>query len=211
MKVKVCGLTDLHEIQQLIAMGVHYLGFIFYDKSPRYVVPYLRLTAIEQLPHEHKIGVFVNEEAPRLAEIAHTAGLQGVQLHGDEPIAYIQHLRELLPAHTQIIKVLRVGKEIPQLAPYAQSDAVDFLLFDKDSHTYGGTGQTFDWQGLNEIKFSKPYILSGGVGMDNVAQVPQLATQPSVLDINSKFERRAGRKNIAQIQEFITQMRHIFA
>ncbi|QAR30156.1 phosphoribosylanthranilate isomerase [Ornithobacterium rhinotracheale] len=202
MKLKVCGLTQMEQIQELMALGVDYLGFIFYPKSPRYVLNHLSLEKIAEIPFSQKVGVFVNEDLAQLLKIVNTANLNLVQLHGDEDEIYLQNLREKLNPEVKIIKVCRVGENL-NLPKNHQN--IDFLLFDTDSKAYGGTGKTFDWQLLNQVKTDQKYFLSGGVSLNNLAQAKNLNPKPFALDINSKFEISAGVKDL----ELIGQMKEL--
>lgn len=205
-KVKVCGLTNLTEIQDLINLGVHYLGFIFYEASLRYVLNHLSLEDIANIHHEAKVGVFVNHPLDEVVDIATQAELSAIQAHGDEHLEDLQYLRAHLPPQTKIIKVVRVGEQLPNLEAYLHTDVIDYLLFDTDSALFGGTGQAFDWKCLNEVHLTKPYVLSGGINGDQLPKLSLLRQQPTVLDINSKFETAPGRKNLAQIKDFLYQL-----
>lgn len=202
MKLKVCGLTQWEQIQALIALGVDYLGFIFYPKSPRYVLNHLSLEKIAEIPFAQKVGVFVNEDLEHLLKIINTAKLNWVQLHGNEDEIYLQKLKQKLNSEVKIIKACRVGETL-NLPKNHQN--IDFLLFDTDSKAYGGTGKTFDWQFLNQLNLKQKYFLSGGVSIDNLSQIKNLKTRPFALDINSKFETSVGIKDI----ELIKQMRNL--
>ena len=211
-KLKVCGLAHRSQIQELQKSGVDFLGFIFYPKSPRYVLNHLNLEQISEIKHLGKVGVFVNEDVAIVSDIAKQAHLNYIQLHGDENIEYILNLKKLLP-ETQIIKVFRIGQEvntevlkskISEFETYA-----DLLLFDTDSKAYGGTGETFNWSVLDQLDLQKPYLLSGGISSENIASIESLKTKPFALDINSKFENSPGDKNLDKIQEFIQHIQHL--
>ncbi|MCK0203945.1 phosphoribosylanthranilate isomerase, partial [Ornithobacterium rhinotracheale] len=185
------------------ALGVDYLGFIFYPKSPRYVLNHLSLEKIAEIPFSQKVGVFVNEDLAQLLKIVNTANLNLVQLHGDEDEMYLRNLREKLNPEVKIIKVCRVGESL-NLPKNHQN--IDFLLFDTDSKAYGGTGKTFDWQLLNQVKTYQKYFLSGGVSLDNLAQAKNLNPKPFALDVNSKFEVAPGIKDFDKIKELIKKL-----
>ncbi|MET7037619.1 phosphoribosylanthranilate isomerase [Elizabethkingia miricola] len=211
-KLKVCGLAQRSQIQELQKSGVDFLGFIFYPKSPRYVLNHLNLEQISEIKHLGKVGVFVNQDVAIVSDIAKQAHLNYIQLHGDENIEYILNLKKLLP-ETQIIKVFRIGQEvntevlkskISEFETYA-----DLLLFDTDSKAYGGTGETFNWSVLDQLDLQKPYLLSGGISSENIASIKSLKTKPFALDINSKFENSPGDKNLDKIQEFIQHIQHL--
>ena len=205
-KLKVCGLTQLFQIQELISMNIDFLGFIFYEKSPRYVLNYLSFKEISEIKHSGKVGVFVNESIKAIVEIASEAQLDIIQLHGDEDDRFILKLRQLIGENIQIIKVIRIGNQTAeelQKTINQQPLTNNYLLFDTDSQAFGGTGKTFDWNILNEIEIPIPYFLSGGISFENIHQLKSINHQPFALDINSKFEFEPGNKDLEKIKKFI--------
>jgi len=218
-KLKVCGLTQLSQIHELVALKIDFLGFIFYEKSPRYVLNHLGLDEISEINHQGKVGIFVNENADKIIEIAEKSGLNFVQLHGDESEDFILELRKKLKPEVGIIKVIRIGSDfvIPTKEESLerfftslrsiQNDIV-YILFDTDSKAFGGTGKTFDWNILNEIKIPLPYFLSGGISLENFHQLKTINQQPFTLDINSKFEIEPGIKDIEKIKEFLSLIKY---
>lgn len=215
-KLKVCGLTQLGQIRELVALKMDFLGFIFYKKSPRYVLNHLSLDEISEINHQGKVGVFVNENADKIIEVAEKADLNFIQLHGDESDNFILELRKKLKPEVGIIKVIRIGnqklevkRKIEKVFDSAQTDnqqptTINYLLFDTDSKAFGGTGKSFDWNILNEIKIPLPYFLSGGISWENFHQLKTINQQPFALDINSKFEIEPGIKDLEKIKEFLS-------
>ena len=203
-KLKVCGLTKLDQIEKIISLKIDFLGFIFYDKSPRYVLNSLTLEEIKSIDHHGKVGVFVNETIAQILEISEKAELNFVQLHGDESDDFISELRLKLDKQIGIIKVFRIGTELEDLKFKIQNSKleVDYFLFDTDSIAFGGTGKSFDWQILNDLEIDKPYFLSGGISEEIVKNITLLKQKPFALDINSKFEIEPGSKNIDKIKQF---------
>ncbi len=205
MKLKVCGLTKLNQIQELISLNVDFLGFIFYEKSPRFVLNHLKLEEISKINHQKKVGVFVNETLEKIVEISKKANLNFIQLHGDEDEEFVKRLRQRLSEKVNIIKVIRVGNhktiELQNVINY-HSSFINYFLFDTDSKVFGGTGKTFDWNILNEIEITKPYFLSGGISLENLHQLSTINQQPIALDINSKFEFEPGIKDPEKIKTF---------
>lgn len=206
-QLKVCGLTQLSQIQELISLNTNFLGFIFYEKSPRFVLNHLSLEEISEINHQGKVGVFVNETVEKLTEISEKSNLNFIQLHGDEDEEFIKRLRQMLNENTKIIKVIRIGddkknfeNEIKKMSNLKSQ--ISNLLFDTDSKAFGGTGKTFDWQILNEIEIPIPYFLSGGISLENLENLKILNQKPLVLDINSKFETEPGIKNLEKIKTF---------
>lgn len=205
-QLKVCGLTKLDQIQELISLNVDFLGFIFYEKSPRYVLNHLSFAEISKINHSAKFGVFVNENLDKIIEIAEKADLNFIQLHGDENEDFISELRKNLKSEINIIKVIRVGNQSSdelQKTINRQPPTINYILFDTDSKAFGGTGKTFDWNILNEIEIPFPYFLSGGISLENIENSELLNQKPFALDINSKFEIEPGNKDLEKIKKFI--------
>jgi phosphoribosylanthranilate isomerase len=204
MQFKVCGITNLEQATALQAMGVHYIGFIFYPASKRYVLEKLSLADLASFKPVgvKKVGVFVNEPLDQLLQIVASAELDIVQLHGDETPAYSEAVRQ----NVQTIKVFRVGAAVPDFSAY--EDAVDYFLFDTDSALYGGTGQHFNWELIKGSTIPKPFFLSGGIGPNDIQGVQVMEKTKAgksllALDINSQFELAPGMKDLEKIKIFI--------
>lgn len=204
MQFKVCGITNIDQAMALQSMGVQYIGFIFYPASKRHVLGHLSLTELASFKPNgvKKVGVFVNEPIEQLLYIVATAGLDLVQLHGDESPAYCALVREKV----ETIKVFRVGAAVPHFEPYEA--VVDYFLFDTDSALYGGTGQHFNWELIKGSHIPKPYFLSGGIGPNDVQGIQVMEKTKAgknllALDINSQFELAPGNKNLEKINIFI--------
>jgi phosphoribosylanthranilate isomerase len=204
MQFKVCGITTVDQANLLDVMGVHYVGFIFYPASKRYVLAKLTLNdlAIFRPARAKKVGVFVNEPLDQLLNIVNKAGLDMVQLHGDEDVAYCAAVEKIIP----VIKVFRVGGLLPNFVPFEQ--VVSYFLFDTDSKMYGGTGQHFNWELLKNNPIPKPYFLSGGIGPNDEQGIKIMSNTKAgntlkVLDLNSQFEIEAGVKDLEKLKTFI--------
>jgi phosphoribosylanthranilate isomerase len=204
MQIKVCGITNLEQATALQAMGVNYIGFIFYPASKRYVLEKLSLADLASFKPVgvKKVGVFVNEPLDQLLQIVASAGLDIVQLHGDETPAYCEAVRLKIAT----IKVFRVGAAVPDFAAF--EDAVDYFLFDTDSALYGGTGQHFNWELIKGSTIPKPYFLSGGIGPNDIQGIQVMEKTKAgksllALDINSQFELAPGMKDLEKIKIFI--------
>lgn len=204
-KLKVCGLTQLDQIRELVALNIHFIGFIFYEKSLRYVLNYLSLGQISTIDHQGKVGVFVNESLEKIVELSEKAKLNFIQLHGDENENFIIELRKRLNPEVGIIKVIRINNQSSdelQSTINNQLKSINYFLFDTDSKAFGGTGKQFDWNILNKTEIPLPYFLSGGISSDNIHQLLAVNQKPFALDINSKFETEPGIKNLNQIKNF---------
>jgi len=204
MQFKVCGITNIEQATALQVMGVHYIGFIFYPASKRYVLDQLSLNDLASFRPTgvKKVGVFVNESLDQLLHIVQEAGLDLVQLHGDESPDYCAAVRQKVAT----IKVFRVGAAVPDFAAY--ESVVDYYLFDTDSALYGGTGQHFNWELIKGSIIPKPYFLSGGIGPNDIQGVQVMEKTKAgrsllALDINSQFELAPGMKDLEKIKIFI--------
>lgn len=204
MQIKVCGITDIEQAQALEALGVQYIGFIFYPASKRYVLERMSLNDLGQFKPAaaKKVGVFVNAPLEELLQIVAAGGLDMVQLHGDETPDYCASVR----AKVSTVKVFRVGAAVPDFAPY--ETVVDYFLFDTDSALYGGTGHHFNWELIKGSTIPKPYFLSGGIGPNDIQGVQVMEQTKAgktlhALDINSQFELEPGIKNLEKIKTFI--------
>jgi len=201
-RVKMCGTTRLEDAQAAVRFGVDALGFIFYDKSPRYIASDRAGMIIKKLPpFVDRVGVFVN--AP-IQEVVTTAGvgLSWLQLHGREPVEYCLEIRQQLPCRG-IIKAFRVGeKSRPEdFLPY--NECVDAFLLD----TYvdgakGGTGKVFDWSIIDGLQLRRPILLAGGLSPANV-QNAIAAVKPFAVDINSGVESQPGVKDHARLKALL--------
>jgi phosphoribosylanthranilate isomerase len=208
MQFKVCGITDMNQAIDLEAMGVDYIGFIFYAPSKRYVLSTLTLDQLKNFApaNAKKVGVFVNETIASLVSIVEAAGLDMVQLHGDEDEAYCATLKTILAGKANIAKVFRVGDKMPLVDSF--NDVADYYLFDTDSDMYGGTGAHFNWELLKGNSINKPYFLSGGIGPNDMGGIEVMKQTRAgktlvALDINSQFEIEPGVKNLEKIKTFI--------
>lgn len=206
MQFKVCGITNIEQAEAITSQGVHYIGFIFYPSSKRYALSSLSLEDIAAFKPAtaKKVGVFVNETTEKLIEIATKAGLDIIQLHGDEDASYCATIQEAFP----VIKVFRVSKDLPNFTAFENVAA--YYLFDTDSALYGGTGQHFNWELIKKTRFNKPFFLSGGIGINDVQGIQVLKAAMAgkdlvALDMNSKFETSPGIKNIELIKTFIDE------
>jgi phosphoribosylanthranilate isomerase len=200
MKLKVCGMKFVENIEQVSGLYPDYMGFIFYEKSKRNFEG-----VIPKLPKSiKKTGVFVNEYPEILVSLVEEYQLEAIQLHGDESIAYIEQIKTYLPS-VEIIKVFGIKDEFnfELLKPFLQ--VVDYFLFDTKGKERGGNGYQFDWSILDVYPYEKPFFLSGGIGLKEVVDLQKVVDSDLpiyAIDINSKFEITPGLKNINDIKIF---------
>lgn len=196
-KVKICGITNLEDAQLSAKFGADALGFNFYEKSPRYILPEKAKEICPELPAEIlKVGVFVNESLDRIVEITKTVPLDAVQLHGDESPEFVNELKQNFSG--EIIKALRVSENFqPEDVLKYNADAI--LLDAYSKNEYGGTGETFDWKIARKVLkiFPKMY-LAGGLNPKNIGNAVGLVN-PFGIDVCSGVERRKGKKDSALI------------
>ena len=205
MNIKVCGITQFKQLQQLEALNIDYAGLIFYKESPRYVGNKITGKQIKDADFDiKKVGVFVDPGYSELLDAIDEYGLDIVQLHGNET----PELCEELSAEVEVIKAFRIpDKSIDIDEMVADYDAVcDYYLFDTAGlkESFGGTGQQFDWGILKKAKIEKPFFLSGGIGPDDATKVKAF-NHPDffAVDVNSKFELSPGLKDMASILKFL--------
>jgi phosphoribosylanthranilate isomerase len=206
MKLKVCGITELNQLQILEKLGVDFAGLIFYEGSKRYVGNKLsdQKSEIRNLKIK-KVGVFVNATIKDIEETVNNYGLSFVQLHGDESPEFCKKVKELVP----VIKAIRINDETnlkKELEKF--EDTCNYFLFDTDSKQYGGSGKKFNWEILLSTKINKPFFLSGGIGLQDIEEVkafhhPMLFA----IDVNSKFEISPGVKDLDQVKAFSKELK----
>ncbi len=200
-RIKICGITDLHEALDIVSLGVDALGFIFVKDSPRNIDPEKAREIIRKTPpFVDVVGVFMNEDPDLVNDIAQYCGLTFAQLHGSEPPKYCRSIT------CRLLKAFRVKTttKSEELAPYDDLVA-GFLLDTYQNGVAGGTGKTFDWQLANSLSFSQPLILAGGLTPDNIKEAIEVV-RPFAVDVNSGVEREPGRKDVSQVERLIKQV-----
>lgn len=207
-KVKICGITTLEDARFISGAMADYLGFIFYSGSPRYVEPAKAGAIINWIEGPKKVGVFVNQPLDDVNSIVTQTGIDLVQLHGNESPEYCNLIEK------PVIKVIHIKNEASsdelqkKLAEY--EPVVDYILFEpKIDGFWGGTGQVFDWEILNDLKLDVPVFLSGGLNSENVQQAIQ-RINPYAVDLSSSLEESPGLKDFDKIEEFFDLMRNIW-
>ncbi len=195
MKIKICGMKYPENMLEVGALLPDYMGFIFWEKSGRYfngIIP--------ELPKSiKKAGVFVNETVDGILEKIKKNDLQAVQLHGNESPEFCMDLKNKIDNSVEIIKVFSVNDDFDfeVLKPFER--VCDYFLFDTKGKLPGGNGTSFNWEVLKKYPSTKPFFLSGGIGieeLENVKQVLKTGLPIYAIDVNSKFEIEPGLKNI---------------
>ncbi|RVU02936.1 phosphoribosylanthranilate isomerase [Mucilaginibacter limnophilus] len=205
MKIKVCGLREPDNIQAVVALQPDYIGLICYDKSPRFIDD-LSAEAVSNLSQSIiKTGVFVNESAEEIERLIANYGLGAIQLHGSET----PHFCVRFKGKVQVIKAFGVDGDFDFNQLDAYTDVVDLFLFDTKTAVHGGSGKTFDWDILKNYTGNVPFMLSGGIGPDNIAEATAV-NHPQFygVDLNSRFETEPGIKNIEALQKAFNTIRN---
>ena len=202
MKIKVCGMRDPGNIQQLLdRVTPDWMGLIFYEKSPRFVSESLA-EKIKVFP-VNKVGVFVNESSERMLDFVTAFGLHSLQLHGQEPVSQVRELRE--NTELEIFKVFSVSDQVDWKKLEDYEPWVDYFLFDTFTVGHGGSGKAFNWQILLDYPLQKPFLLSGGIGLEEIDSVIELGSsidKMAGVDVNSRFEFSPANKNIEALKQF---------
>jgi phosphoribosylanthranilate isomerase len=205
MKLKICGMKYPENILEIGSLLPDYMGFIFWEKSARYFngeMPHLPKSI-------KKVGVFVNASLEEILEKITKYDLQAVQLHGDESVEFCENLKKNTPNLTEVIKVFSILDtfDFAILNPY--ENVCDYFLFDTKGKLPGGNGTTFDWKVLEKYPSTKPFFLSGGIGieeMDAVNEILKANLPVYAIDVNSKFEIEPGFKNIKLCTDAINRV-----
>jgi phosphoribosylanthranilate isomerase len=208
MNLKVCGLTTKKQLLQLEGINVDYAGFIFDKNSPRYAGDKMDGEDLLGMDLDiMKVGVFVNADYEDVMEMVEKFELDLVQLHGNESPELCKELSE----DVEVIKVFSIDDSVTSIdalvAPY--DNACDYYLFDtKVGNASGGTGKKFDWEKIKNSKIEKPFFLSGGISPEDAALVKSFKHPDFFgIDVNSKFEKEPGVKDMALVLGFVKTLK----
>ena len=195
VRIKVCGITNITDAVNIANLNIHALGFIL-SESPR-KVELSEVAKISKLlpPFVSRVAVVVDITLNELEKIQNSKLFDYIQFHGSEDIFLIKK------CNLKTIKAIKIENEksLSDIALY--QNFVDYILFDtKIENKIGGTGKAFEWNILKKVNITKPYILAGGIGPENVSQA--IATlKPAAIDLNSKVEKSPGKKDINLIKQ----------
>lgn len=199
IKIKICGMKYPENMLQVSHLQPDYLGFIFYEKSSRFfdgLIPELPKNIL-------KVGVFVDENLINIQQKVTQYQLQLVQLHGNENPAFCANLQNL---SIKVIKAFAVSNEFDFKILDEFETSCDYFLLDAKGEYPGGNGHPFDWEILKNYKSTKPFFLSGGIGLNSIKAIQNLKIPIYAVDLNSKFETQPGLKNIPLLQTFKQQL-----
>jgi phosphoribosylanthranilate isomerase len=200
VRVKICGITNLEDAEAVVRFGADAVGFIFYEKSPRFISPEKAGDIIDRLPpFITRVGVFVNSHKDLVMERIESLGLDRVQFHGEESPAFCQAFGK------RAIKAIRI-ENADSLKVMEEYPVKTFLLDTYEKSVYGGTGQTFDWALAAKAKEYGNIILSGGLTPENVSDAIQTVS-PYGVDVSGGVEISPGKKDHLRIRRFVDAVR----
>lgn len=196
MKIKICGLRDPENIKAVEALAPDYMGFICYDKSPRFIGAMDDDELVNIGTGITKVGVFVDEDADSISKLIYKYKFDAIQLHGNESPEFC----DMFKHEVQVIKAFGIDEHFDFAKLDAYKNNVNYFLFDTKTPVHGGSGQTFDWSILDSYKLNVPFFLSGGLSPDNLEEVKNIK-HPAFygVDLNSKFEVSPGLKDIDKL------------
>ncbi|MGA2330936.1 MAG: phosphoribosylanthranilate isomerase [Syntrophales bacterium] len=201
MEIKICGITNMEDAVMAFAYGADALGFIFYEKSPRYVSPETVMRVIRNLPDDiSKVGVFVNHDIHAVREIYDFCGLDLIQLHGDESPAYCREFPQSI-----LIKAIS-PRSVEDLGIVKQYGVKAIMIDARESGLYGGTGNKSNWELAAKLKEMHPLVLSGGLNPGNILSAIRTVS-PHAVDVNSGVELSPGEKDPKKVQSIIETVR----
>lgn len=207
--IKVCGMRESANIRDVEALGIDWLGLIFWPQSGRYV---------SEMPgylprHAKRVGVFVDEPHENILHLCHRYVFDSLQLHGHETQVYIKQLRHLLAFQCdsilppQLIKAFSISTAEDLMQTKDYEGMVDYFLFDTKGPSVGGNGVQFDWAVLSDYHGQTPFLLSGGIGPGDADRIRGFHHPQCIgIDLNSRFELSPGLKDIHQLKSFIEQL-----
>jgi phosphoribosylanthranilate isomerase len=197
MKIKVCGLRDPDNVKAITALEPDYMGFIFYDRTPRFVGD-IAIEILNDVPSPIiKTAVFVDEDIEHINIIIDKYKFDAIQLHGNEGPEICAEFK----GRIKVIKAFGINEDFDfeNLSTYV--DHVDYFLFDTKTSIHGGSGETYDWSILDNYKFDIPFFLSGGLSLENLESVKDIDhPQFYGVDLNSRFEISPALKNIEKLE-----------
>ena len=206
MKIKVCGMRNPSNIDDLVKLKPDYIGFIFYPKSKRFIGELIPDEIQSLIPvYIQKVGVFVDEPFDNMLEKFKSNKLDMIQLHGSELPGYCERLKKL---DIPVIKVFSVDVAFDFETVKSYDPFCDYYLFDTASELRGGSGLKFDWKKLDQYKDDKPFFLSGGIRPTDVEEIKQIThNELYAIDVNSGFEIEPAIKDIPKLKSFIEELR----
>ena len=206
VEIKICGINNKESA--IASYGAKYIGFVFCEESPRFIEPDIVKGIIPYLSkNQKKVGLFVNAKINFIKKITLDLGLDMIQLHGDEDIQFIKNLKVL--TNKEIIKAIPVRTIDDVKISEEFKEFCDMILFDtKTKNQFGGTGTSFDWKLLKNLKVSKKWMIAGGLNINNIREALEIS-KAEIVDISSGVEKERGIKCENKIRDFIKYVRKL--
>ncbi len=213
VEAKICGINSPEALAAALGGGARFVGLVFYPPSPRAVTPEAAAGLAQGVPAGvTKVGLFVDPDDDLLSGTLGRVALDLVQLHGAEAPRRVAEIRARfgLP----VMKVVKVAKAADLDPAEAYLDVADRLLFDAKAPATmtdalpGGNALAFDWRLLSGRTWSKPWMLSGGLDPDNLAEAVRISGARAV-DVSSGVEERPGVKSAERIAAFLATAREL--
>ena len=206
VEIKICGINSYESAKA--SVGAEYIGFVFYPKSPRFLNAFDAKKIASYLnPNQKKVGLFVNADINVIKHISDFVNLDMIQLHGDETIDDIKEIRSMIKK--PVIKALPIGtyKDIKNFQTI--EEVCDMILFDTKNTVgvSGGSGLSFDWSLLKNLKPKKKWMLAGGLNISNVENALSITNAP-VVDVSSGVETEKGVKCEKKIKNLINYLKN---
>lgn len=204
MKIKICGMKNAENVEEISTLCPDMLGFIFYEKSPRNAFD-LNIDFIKNFKAAQKVGVFVNESIENIRKICTERDIKTVQLHGGENPEFCNKAKALGFVVIKAFQIYDKG-DFEKIADYAS--VCDYALLDTKCSTYGGSGQKFAWDLLDEYRWQLPFILSGGICENDAKNILKIKNKMLFgIDLNSRFENEQKLKDCNKLKKFIKEIR----
>jgi phosphoribosylanthranilate isomerase len=205
MKVKLCGFTEKNSLAVAVKEKCDFLGFVFYEKSPRFITPENAALISKDVPKKiGKVAVVADFSLDQLEKILAIFKADFVQFHGEESLDFLKNFKKKFP-QIKIVKAFRITKveDLNQIKNF--ENLADFFMFDSGN---GGSGKKFDWEILKNLKTKKDWFLSGGLNAGNIAEAIKI-TGAKMIDISSGIEKVRGQKSPELIEEFMAKIRQL--
>ena len=205
VQVKICGIKTIDALEAAVEGGARFIGFVFFEASPRNIEVDIARELVSMIPAGvSSVGLFVDPSDEELEHVLKHVQLDMIQLHGTETPKRVREIKKRFKL--PIMKAFSVSTAQDVVRVYAYEDVADWYVFDakaqEGSRVPGGTGQSFDWALLAEEDFDKPWMLSGGLTLENVEQALMILS-PTAVDVSSGVESSRGEKDPAKIKAFL--------
>ncbi|WP_031533499.1 MULTISPECIES: phosphoribosylanthranilate isomerase [unclassified Bacteroides] len=198
---KVCGMREAQNIRDVEALGIDWMGFIFWEKTKRNVAH-----KPDYLPEKCKrVGVFVDADIDFIEQKQKDFGLNIIQLHGNESPEFCNMVKKRLGTTVMKAFSFKTAEDVAKTNEY--EGACDYFLFDTPTPNAGGSGKMFDWSLLESYKGNTPFILSGGIGIGSVEALKAFSHNKwAGIDVNSKFEVEPALKDVELLRSFFESL-----